>query len=124
MTNFDFFVSYTRTDAAWAEWIAWQLEATGKRVVIQSWDFCPAVTRSDAGDLPPDRRMPLLPSQAATLPHCLFCGIAKTRVGPCEKCHQIPELDDSATMRQCKACSEWTPLAGPYCGHCGNRLGH
>jgi hypothetical protein len=35
----DFFVSYTGTDRAWAEWIAWQLEAEGYSVVIQAWDF-------------------------------------------------------------------------------------
>jgi hypothetical protein len=33
----DFFVSYTSTDRAWAEWIAWQLEAEGYQVVIQAW---------------------------------------------------------------------------------------
>jgi hypothetical protein len=37
----DFFVSYTSSDRAWAEWIAWQLEAEGYRVVVQSWDFRP-----------------------------------------------------------------------------------
>jgi hypothetical protein len=37
----DFFVSYTRADRAWAEWIAWQLEADGYRVVFQGWDFIP-----------------------------------------------------------------------------------
>jgi tetratricopeptide (TPR) repeat protein len=35
----DFFVSYTSADRAWAEWIAWQLEAEGYQVVIQAWDF-------------------------------------------------------------------------------------
>uniref|UniRef100_UPI002AD4DADF FxSxx-COOH system tetratricopeptide repeat protein n=1 Tax=Frankia sp. Cas3 TaxID=3073926 RepID=UPI002AD4DADF len=35
----DFFVSYTGVDRAWAEWIAWTLEAAGYRVVIQAWDF-------------------------------------------------------------------------------------
>ena len=35
----DFFVSYTSTDRAWAEWIAWQLEADGYQVVFQGWDF-------------------------------------------------------------------------------------
>ena len=39
----DFFVSRTGADAAWAEWIAWQLEAHGYRVVIQDWDFGPGV---------------------------------------------------------------------------------
>jgi hypothetical protein len=35
----DFFVSYTSADRAWAEWIAWQLEAEGYHVVVQAWDF-------------------------------------------------------------------------------------
>jgi hypothetical protein len=35
----DFFVSYTSADRAWAEWIAWQLEAEGYKVVVQAWDF-------------------------------------------------------------------------------------
>jgi tetratricopeptide (TPR) repeat protein len=37
----DFFVSYTGADRAWAEWIAWQLEAEGYTVVVQAWDFIP-----------------------------------------------------------------------------------
>ena len=35
----DFFVSYTSADRAWAEWIAWQLEAEGYQVIVQAWDF-------------------------------------------------------------------------------------
>lgn len=35
----DFFISYTGIDRAWAEWIAWQLEAAGYRVLVQAWDF-------------------------------------------------------------------------------------
>jgi tetratricopeptide (TPR) repeat protein len=35
----DFFVSYTSADRAWAEWVAWQLEAEGYTVVVQAWDF-------------------------------------------------------------------------------------
>ncbi|UBF29071.1 tetratricopeptide repeat protein [Kovacikia minuta CCNUW1] len=35
----DFFVSYNRHDRAWAEWIAWTLEAAGYTTVIQAWDF-------------------------------------------------------------------------------------
>jgi TIR domain len=31
----------TSADQAWAEWIAWQLEADGYQVVIQAWDFTP-----------------------------------------------------------------------------------
>src|SRR5690349_16109488 len=34
----DVFVSYTQADRAWAEWIAWQLEAAGYRARIQAWD--------------------------------------------------------------------------------------
>jgi hypothetical protein len=37
----DFFVSYTGADRAWAEWIAWQLEAEGYTVVVRAWDFTP-----------------------------------------------------------------------------------
>jgi TIR domain-containing protein len=37
----DFFVSYTGADRAWAEWIAWQLEAEGYQVLVQAWDFEP-----------------------------------------------------------------------------------
>jgi hypothetical protein len=34
-------VSYTQADAAWAEWISWQLEAGGFRVLVQAWDAVP-----------------------------------------------------------------------------------
>jgi hypothetical protein len=37
----DFFVSYTAADRGWAEWVAWQLEEAGYRVVLQAWDFLP-----------------------------------------------------------------------------------
>jgi hypothetical protein len=36
-----FFVSYTQADRAWAEWIAWELEEAGYRVLVQAWDFVP-----------------------------------------------------------------------------------
>ncbi|WP_083507211.1 toll/interleukin-1 receptor domain-containing protein [Frankia sp. ACN1ag] len=39
--GWDFFVSYTSVDRGWAEWIAWQLEDAGYRVLIQAWDFVP-----------------------------------------------------------------------------------
>ncbi|WP_322779093.1 TIR domain-containing protein, partial [Frankia sp. Cas4] len=49
--RYDFFVSYTGVDAAWAEWIAWQLEARMRfsersgersaRVFLQAWDLVP-----------------------------------------------------------------------------------
>jgi hypothetical protein len=34
-------VSYTSADQAWAEWIAWELEAAGYTTLIQAWDFRP-----------------------------------------------------------------------------------
>jgi TIR domain len=37
----DFFISYTSADEAWAEWIAWVLEAAGFSVTVQKWDFRP-----------------------------------------------------------------------------------
>jgi tetratricopeptide (TPR) repeat protein len=37
----DFFISYANADRAWAEWIAWQLEAGGYKVIVQAWDFVP-----------------------------------------------------------------------------------
>jgi hypothetical protein len=39
--GWDFFVSYTQADRAWAEWIAWVLEEDGHRVLVQAWDFVP-----------------------------------------------------------------------------------
>jgi len=39
--GWDFFVSYTQADRGWAEWIAWQLEEDGYRVLIQAWDMVP-----------------------------------------------------------------------------------
>jgi TIR domain len=35
----DFFISYTKADLAWAEWIAWQLEESGLQTILQTWDF-------------------------------------------------------------------------------------
>ena len=39
--KYDFFISYTSHDQAWAKWIAWQLEANDYSVVLQAWDFRP-----------------------------------------------------------------------------------
>ncbi|MGE5444562.1 MAG: toll/interleukin-1 receptor domain-containing protein [Ignavibacteriales bacterium] len=38
----DFFISYNKADLGWAEWVAWQLEETGRTVLIQAWDFRPS----------------------------------------------------------------------------------
>src|SRR6476659_4043514 len=35
----DFFISYTSADRAWAEWVAWELEAAQYTTIIQAWDF-------------------------------------------------------------------------------------
>src|SRR6516164_2949187 len=35
----DFFISYTKADQGWAEWIAWKLEEASYSTVIQAWDF-------------------------------------------------------------------------------------
>ncbi|MEM6838723.1 MAG: TIR domain-containing protein [Cyanobacteria bacterium P01_C01_bin.120] len=48
----DFFISYTRSDRPWAEWIGWILEAAGYSVFIDAWDFRPGanfVTEMDKG---------------------------------------------------------------------------
>jgi len=37
----DFFISYTKADLGWAEWIAWELEEAGYQVLLQAWDFVP-----------------------------------------------------------------------------------
>lgn len=37
----DFFISFNRADAAWAEWIAYVLEDNGYSVVFQHWDMRP-----------------------------------------------------------------------------------
>jgi hypothetical protein len=37
----DFFVSYTRADRSWAEWVAWTLEDAGYTTIIEAWDFRP-----------------------------------------------------------------------------------
>ncbi|ADP84449.1 toll/interleukin-1 receptor domain-containing protein [Pseudofrankia inefficax] len=39
--EWDFFISYTGADLAWAEWVAWHLEDAGYRVLVQAWDFVP-----------------------------------------------------------------------------------
>ncbi len=36
-----FFVSYNKSDKAWAEWIAWTLESAGYTALLQAWDFRP-----------------------------------------------------------------------------------
>ena len=50
--GWDFFVSYTQADRAWAEWIAWLLEEDGHRVLVQAWDMVAGshwISRMDQG---------------------------------------------------------------------------
>jgi TIR domain/WD domain, G-beta repeat len=37
--RYDFFIAYAQPDRPWAEWIAWDLEDVGYRVLVQAWDF-------------------------------------------------------------------------------------
>ncbi|MBL8481216.1 MAG: toll/interleukin-1 receptor domain-containing protein, partial [Rhodocyclaceae bacterium] len=37
----DFFISYTHTDDAWAQWAGWVLEEAGYKVKLMAWDFGP-----------------------------------------------------------------------------------
>jgi hypothetical protein len=37
----DFFVSHASPDQAWAEWLAWQLQAAGYTVELDIWDWTP-----------------------------------------------------------------------------------
>ena len=39
--SWDLFLSYTAADQEWAEWVAWQIEEAGYRVLFQAWDFVP-----------------------------------------------------------------------------------
>ncbi|MCP2248380.1 Tetratricopeptide (TPR) repeat [Lentzea aerocolonigenes] len=40
-------MSYTGVDKAWAEWIAWELEAEGHQVLVQEWDIVPGTSFVD-----------------------------------------------------------------------------
>jgi tetratricopeptide (TPR) repeat protein len=40
----DFFVSYSEADRAWAEWVSWQLEDDGHKVLVQAWDVVAGVS--------------------------------------------------------------------------------
>ncbi len=46
----DFLISYTRTDQAWAEWIAATLEEAGYHTIIAAWDLRPGSHRVLAMD--------------------------------------------------------------------------
>lgn len=62
---FDFFISYTKEDDNWAQWIAWQLEAKGYRVLVQAWDFVPGshwTARMEEGMTRSERTLAVLSS--------------------------------------------------------------
>src|SRR4051794_10589227 len=59
----DFFISYTAADRAWAEWIAFQLEAAGYTTRLQAWDFWPGsnfVTEMNRATKETDRTLVVL----------------------------------------------------------------
>lgn len=61
--GWDFFVSYTQADRAWAEWIAWVLEEDGYKVLVQAWDFPPGsnwIQRMQDGVAESDRTIAVL----------------------------------------------------------------
>jgi hypothetical protein len=63
--GWDFCVSYTGADCGWAEWVAWQLEDDGYRVLIQAWDFVPGTNwrfRMDQGVQHAERTIAILSS--------------------------------------------------------------
>jgi hypothetical protein len=43
MAKIDWFISYIRTDRPWAEWIAWQLEASGYTTRRRAWNRRPGM---------------------------------------------------------------------------------
>jgi TIR domain/Tetratricopeptide repeat/NB-ARC domain len=69
----DFFVSYTSADRAWAEWVAWQLEQAGYRVIVQAWDFEPGdnfVDRMKDALEQADRTLALVSAAYLASPYC------------------------------------------------------
>jgi len=77
--RYDFFVSFTEADAAWAEWIAEQAERvrgvddSPSTVLFQKWDFVPGtnwVTMIDNGVQQAARIIPVLTERY--LRHCPY----------------------------------------------------
>lgn len=44
-SGWDFFISYTQADRAWAEWIAWALAEDEHHILVQAWDSGPGSDR-------------------------------------------------------------------------------
>src|SRR6185312_4922076 len=88
--GWDFFISYTQADRAWAEWIAWILEEDGHRVLVQAWDFVPGtnwVQGMQAGtrDAPSRSCPPYTWSRCSAGPNGRRHG-AVTQRGPAASC--------------------------------------
>src|SRR5450755_2413616 len=59
----DFFISYTGKDSQWAQWIAFELEATSYTTIIQAWDIRPGsnfVAEMDDAARHAERTIPVL----------------------------------------------------------------
>jgi hypothetical protein len=59
----DFFISYNQADRAWAEWIAFALEAAGYTTIIQAWDIRPSsnfIAEMDEAARRSERTIPVL----------------------------------------------------------------
>ena len=57
------FISYTQADLSWAEWIAWQLEESGLKTILQAWDFqagCNFVLEMDSAARQAERTIAVL----------------------------------------------------------------
>jgi tetratricopeptide (TPR) repeat protein len=65
----DFFISYNKADQAWAEWIAFELEAAHYTTIIQAWDMRPGsnfVAEMDEAAKCAERTIPVLSSAYLT----------------------------------------------------------
>uniref|UniRef100_UPI002AD4AF39 TIR domain-containing protein n=1 Tax=unclassified Frankia TaxID=2632575 RepID=UPI002AD4AF39 len=100
--RYDFFVSYTGVDVAWAAWIAWQLEARVRfgersdersaRVFVQAWDLVPGTNWAT--------RMHLaLPASARVVPVLSPTYLSDSRYGNAEWLAIWPDDPEGAKRR-------------------------
>ena len=78
----EYFISYNRTDRAWAEWIAWQLESAGHTTTIQAWDFRPGdnfVLAIQAAAAGPNARSQCFPRTSTTTPNRQLRAVVQLR---------------------------------------------
>ncbi|WP_322756786.1 TIR domain-containing protein, partial [Frankia sp. Cas3] len=96
--RYDFFVSYTGVDAAWAEWIAWQLEARVRfgersaRVFVQAWDLVPGTNWAASMQL-------ALPVSARVVPVLSPTYLTDSRYGNAEWLAIWPEDPEGLNRR-------------------------